>query len=253
MNERLKKGLMVVMLTIVVSAAHASPTTCSGKIWNINETWLEIGHGLYQCSAKVESRVGRKILSVCKLGERCTFQVEVAPRSRQEMSEQDGIMLDERDRLISVRRGALDDTGWKGFEATVQPRISADRVLLPSTFLGDWCFIPTQGGTADLYDRGSHEACRTSWLNIRQDGYDGQDGNSGPKMACRAAAITVKIIPDFHDPSSKYFNNASFSDHYTIRSQCGGEGSSWQEKKTMYIEKGLLTIEPRSGSPVKVR
>ena len=69
------------------SIAQGSPMTCSGKLWNIDkddsgDTWIEIGHGLYQCSVKnVASNAGKKILSVCNLGKRCTVRVDLAPRT----------------------------------------------------------------------------------------------------------------------------------------------------------------------------
>lgn len=50
--------------------AHTSPVTYCGKLWNIwkveqGETWIEIGHGLEQCSIKnVASEAAKKILSV---------------------------------------------------------------------------------------------------------------------------------------------------------------------------------------------
>jgi hypothetical protein len=118
MSEKPKSVALVFVLALMASESIASPTTCSGKIWKIwkdpdGVRWLEIGHGLFQCSAKVESAIGRKILSVCHLNKRCTFQVEVAPRSEREMMEKggDGVELDERDHLVSVHRGAPDDIG----------------------------------------------------------------------------------------------------------------------------------------------
>jgi hypothetical protein len=134
---------------------------------------------------------------------------------------------------------------------TTAASVAAERVPLPAALLGDWCLIPTQGGTPDLYQRAkSHEACYTSWIDIRQDGYEGQDGTDGPKMACRIISSTVEIIPDFHNPSSKYANSPNFSDHYTIRSLCRGEGFSWQEKNIFYVEKGLLIVE-RGSRPTR--
>ena len=67
--------------TRVGQGRNVSRATCSGKIWNISKDQkgilrLEIGHGIYQCSAKVESAVGRKVLSVCHLGKRCTFRAD---------------------------------------------------------------------------------------------------------------------------------------------------------------------------------
>jgi hypothetical protein len=134
---------------------------------------------------------------------------------------------------------------------TTAASVAAERVPLPAALLGDWCLIPTQGGTPDLYQRAkSHEACYTSWIDIRQDGYEGQDGTDGPKMACRIISSTVEIIPDFQNPSSKYANSPNFSDHYTIRSLCRGEGFSWQEKNIFYVEKGLLIVE-RGSRPTR--
>jgi hypothetical protein len=49
--------------------ANSSPITCSGELWKIwkderGETWIEIGHGINQCSDKgTASKAAKKILS----------------------------------------------------------------------------------------------------------------------------------------------------------------------------------------------
>lgn len=110
-------------LTLIMgmaAIAEASPVTCSGKLWNIyegerGETWIEIGHGIYQCSVKnVASEAGKKILSVCNLGKRCTIRVELAPKTEEEMADQDDVVITDKDRVLSVRPGAADDTGEAG-------------------------------------------------------------------------------------------------------------------------------------------
>jgi Bacterial SH3 domain len=88
---------------------------CSGKLWNINEDYIEIGHGIYQCSVKnVASEAGKKILSVCNLGKRCTIRVEIVPKTADEMADQDNVVITDKDKVLSVRRGAADDTGYAG-------------------------------------------------------------------------------------------------------------------------------------------
>jgi hypothetical protein len=111
---------IVAAIILMTGAANASPLTCSGALWNIRkdeggETWIEIGHGLYQCSIKgVASDAGKKILSVCNLGKRCTVTVNIAPRTTQELADQDGVVVTAKDKVLSVRPGAADDSGYKG-------------------------------------------------------------------------------------------------------------------------------------------
>ena len=110
----------IAAIIFMTGVANASPLTCSGAFWNIHkdeagETWIEIGHGLYQCSIKnVASEAGKKILSVCNLGKRCTVRVDIAPRTKEEMADQNGVVVTAKDKVLSVRPRAADDTGYKG-------------------------------------------------------------------------------------------------------------------------------------------
>jgi hypothetical protein len=105
---------------VLEESVNASPITCSGELWNISkddsgETWIEIGHGIYQCSVRdVASQAGKKILSVCKLKSRCTVKVDLAPRTAEEMAEQDDVVVSDKDEVRWVRSGAADDTGEAG-------------------------------------------------------------------------------------------------------------------------------------------
>jgi hypothetical protein len=110
-------------LTLVTGVANAGQIAkrveiCSGKLWNISkdnsgETWIEIGHGDYQCTIKVASEAGRKILSVCNLDKRCTIRVELAPRTDEELAGVDDVEITEKDKVLSVRPGAADDIGCR--------------------------------------------------------------------------------------------------------------------------------------------
>jgi hypothetical protein len=112
--------LILSALPLLTEVANASPLTCSGRLWNIHkdqrgDTWLEIGHGIYQCSVKdVSSEAGRKILSVCNLGKRCTVKVEIMPRTADETADQDNIVITDRDKVLLVRPSAADDSGYEG-------------------------------------------------------------------------------------------------------------------------------------------
>ena len=54
-------------------AAETKTFTCSGELWNIQTdsagpTWLEIGHGIHQCSIRdASSENAKRILSICNL------------------------------------------------------------------------------------------------------------------------------------------------------------------------------------------
>jgi hypothetical protein len=132
MNDKFQAAAVAFVLTLsLVSQAIASQVTCAGEIWKVSKDehgvrWLEIGHGIYQCTVKVQTAIGRKILSVCHVGGQCTLQVEVGPRSEREMMNNGigDLDVDEKDRLVSVRAGALDDTGAKSI---VNPEIIAFR------------------------------------------------------------------------------------------------------------------------------
>jgi hypothetical protein len=89
----------------------AEGSVCCGELWNIHEdqgvTWIKIGHGVYQCSVKnVASETAKKILSVCNLGKLCTVRVEFAPKTDAEKAEHDGLVITDKDKVLSVRPGS---------------------------------------------------------------------------------------------------------------------------------------------------
>ena len=121
-----KLFITAVAIALYASSADAHPITCSGRIWNMwkNETTgataIEIGHGMYQCSINdVTSKAAKRVLSVCRYGKRCTFKVEIAPRTEAWMTGYSGddVEITDRDRIISVHPGAADDSGEKGARA----------------------------------------------------------------------------------------------------------------------------------------
>jgi GTP-dependent phosphoenolpyruvate carboxykinase len=100
---------IVVALTVMTGVANASPLTCSGKLWK----GMEIGHGIYQCSV-ASATAAKKILSVCHPGKRCTVRVEIVPKTDEEMADQDGVVITDKDKVLWVRPGAADDSGFQG-------------------------------------------------------------------------------------------------------------------------------------------
>jgi hypothetical protein len=102
--------------------------TCAGDIWAWNSGGnhgVEIGHGLYQCSLK-GPRVTRQILSVCKDKARCTVMIEITKRVRQGSGppksvdasrDVDTLEIHDKDRILVVRAGAEDESGYAASEA----------------------------------------------------------------------------------------------------------------------------------------
>lgn len=107
--KKARLAILAVCASLMSGVANASPLTCSGKLWNIwkdehGETWIEIGNGIYQCSVKnTASKAAKKILSVCTLGSWCAVRVDIMPRTDGEMSEQDGVVITARDKVLWVR------------------------------------------------------------------------------------------------------------------------------------------------------
>jgi hypothetical protein len=113
------KTCCVVMIYTAIScssspAAEAKTLTCSGELWNISSdsaglTWLEIGHGVHQCSIRnASSENARRILSVCNLKADCSVKVEVGVQRLQKSAaegECDDVCILEDDKIVSVQRG----------------------------------------------------------------------------------------------------------------------------------------------------
>lgn len=88
--------------------------TCAGELWNVQTdsagtSWLEIGHGIRQCSIKdVSSENAKKILSVCNLNADCSVKVDVdAQRLRKSAAEGecDDVCIFEDDKIVWVKKG----------------------------------------------------------------------------------------------------------------------------------------------------
>ncbi|MCD9893229.1 hypothetical protein [Bradyrhizobium japonicum] len=95
-------------------AAETKIFTCSGELWNISTesggpTWLEIGHGVHQCSIRsAASENAKRILSVCNLKADCSLKVEVdAQRLRESAAngECDDVCIFEDDKVVWVKKG----------------------------------------------------------------------------------------------------------------------------------------------------
>ena len=86
--------------------ASADTIVCAGRLWK----GMEIGHGIYQCTIASGS-AAKKIFSVCSPGQRCTIRVDLTPRTDAEMENADNVVIMDKDRIISVKRGAADDSG----------------------------------------------------------------------------------------------------------------------------------------------
>lgn len=94
--------------------ARLKTFTCSGELWNIRTdpagpTWLEIGHGISQCSIRdASSENAKRILSVCNLNADCSMKVEVdAQRLRNSAAkgECDDVCVFESDKIVWVTKG----------------------------------------------------------------------------------------------------------------------------------------------------
>ncbi|HZR85302.1 MAG TPA: hypothetical protein VFB02_00780 [Bradyrhizobium sp.] len=95
-------------------AAETKTLTCSGELWNIRTdpagtSWLEIGHGISQCSIRnTSSENAKKILSVCNLNADCSLKAEVDTQRLQKSAadgECDDACIFEGDRIVWVKKG----------------------------------------------------------------------------------------------------------------------------------------------------
>jgi hypothetical protein len=120
-------GLLMAAATAIPAGAEMI-LTCAGDIWGWNSggnRGVEIGHGLYQCSLK-GPRVTRQIMSVCKDKARCTVVVEIVkparqgsgpPKSVDASRDVDTLEIHDKDRILIVRAGAEDESGYAASEA----------------------------------------------------------------------------------------------------------------------------------------
>ena len=98
----------------VADDARLTTFTCAGELWNVQTdtagtSWLEIGHGIHQCSIKdVSSANAKKILSICNLRADCSMKVIVdTQRLRKSAAEGecDDLCIFEGDKIVSVKKG----------------------------------------------------------------------------------------------------------------------------------------------------
>ncbi|WP_407167909.1 hypothetical protein [Bradyrhizobium sp. ORS 111] len=113
------KTCCVVMIYTAINcssspAAEVKTLTCSGDLWNISTdsagpTWLEIGHGIRQCSIRnASSENAKRILSVCNLKADCSVKVEVDARRLKKSAaegECDDVCIFEDDKIVWVKKG----------------------------------------------------------------------------------------------------------------------------------------------------
>lgn len=75
----LSTAVALIALAATSPVVAADPLVCAGKVWKpAGGASIEIGHGIYQCSFKGQAI--RRVLSVCKIGERCTVRAKIAER-----------------------------------------------------------------------------------------------------------------------------------------------------------------------------
>jgi hypothetical protein len=98
----------------VAGDARLKTFTCSGELWNVQTdpasiSWLEIGHGIRQCSIRdVSSENAKKILSVCNLHADCSMKAVVdTQRLRKSAAggECDDLCIFEGDKIVWVKKG----------------------------------------------------------------------------------------------------------------------------------------------------
>jgi hypothetical protein len=107
-------GCTIWGMEAIADDARLKTFTCSGELWNISTdsagpAWLEIGHGVYQCSIRnASSENARRILSVCNLKADCSVKVEVDALRLQKSAaegECDDVCIFEDDKIVSVKKG----------------------------------------------------------------------------------------------------------------------------------------------------
>ena len=98
----------------VAGDARPKTFTCSGELWNVwtdpaGTSWLEIGHGIYQCSVRdASSENAKKILSACNLNADCSMRVDVDIQRLQKSTAEGecaGLCIFEGDKIVWVKKG----------------------------------------------------------------------------------------------------------------------------------------------------
>ena len=107
-------GMIGGTVEAVAGEARQKTFTCSGELWNLSTdstglTWLEIGHGIHQCSIRnTSSENAKRILSVCNLNADCSMKVEVDAQRLQKSAadgECDDLCIFEDDKVTWVKKG----------------------------------------------------------------------------------------------------------------------------------------------------
>lgn len=98
----------------VAGDARLKTFTCSGELWNVQTdssgtSWLEIGHGIHQCSVRdASSENAKAILSFCNLNADCSMKVDIDIQRLQKSAaegECDDVCIFEGDKIVWVKKG----------------------------------------------------------------------------------------------------------------------------------------------------
>jgi hypothetical protein len=146
-------------------AAEMKTFTCSGELWNIRTdpagpTWLEIGHGIHQCSIRdASSENARKILSVCNLNADCAMKADVdAQRLRKSAAEGecDDLCIFEGDKIVWVKKGnAAADSKVHIGDLPYEAQQEAKQDLAACKESGDDAVNSDLDSTIDVYEMGN--------------------------------------------------------------------------------------------------
>jgi hypothetical protein len=115
------------------------------------------------------------------------------------------------------------------------PASAAEKVKLPSSFLGLWCTYEDPN-TLSNDPEDCVGAKRDAYLTVTQDEI------RAPTWTCKAVSSKIKIV---FPPSSKYYESdeQNFSNQYTIRYRCsGGQGGNGVATWTLQKLRGKLNI-----------
>jgi hypothetical protein len=111
-------GMTIACILLSTSGSPAAETNmfvCSGKLRSVQTdpsgtSWLDVGHGIYQCSIRdVSSANANKILSICNLNADCSLKATVDMQRQQKSAakgECDGLCIFESDKIIWVKKGS---------------------------------------------------------------------------------------------------------------------------------------------------
>lgn len=104
----------ILLSTSVSPAAETNMFVCSGKLRSVQTdpsgtSWLDVGHGIHQCSIRdASSTNAKKILSICNLNADCSLKDKVDMQRLQKSAakgECDGLCIFEGDKIIWVKKG----------------------------------------------------------------------------------------------------------------------------------------------------